>query len=100
MNTPRIAFLSAAFVAVGLAAGCAANRADRAMHMQEPMKPVAAAPIVQQPEPVTTAMPTPMPMATGAPVMTTTPSTVVASSSNANMSDNMMTERAPRADRN
>ncbi len=102
MNATRFTAISAALIGVTLAAGCAGDRDDRTAQMEAPMTPVAAAPMVRQPEPGVTYAPAPMPMAAAAadPATTTTPSTIVASSSNTRMPDNMMTERAPRADRN
>lgn len=103
MNATRFALLSAASIAVALAAGCA-NKSDRsAMQTPAPMTPVAAAPVAQQPDPVVVAearAPVPMAAAPAAPAMTATPPTTLAAAPNSNMSNNMMTERAPRADRN
>ncbi len=102
MNATRFASLSAVFIGIALAAGCASDRDDRAMQMTAPMTPVAVAPMAQQPDPVVIYTPAPEPVAVAAadPMTTVTPPTVVATASNTRMSDDMMTERAPRADRN
>jgi len=102
MNATRFASFFTAFIAAGLAAGCAYDRGDRAMHSTAPMTPVATAPMVQQPVPAVTYAPAPAPMATAAadPAVGTMPPTVVATASNGSMSNNMMNQRAPRADRN
>jgi len=104
MNATRFALLSAASIAIALAAGCA-NKSDRsAMQTPAPMTPVAAAPVAQQPAPVVVAAEARAPVlvatAPAAPVMTATPHTTMAAAPNSGMSNNMMTERAPRADRN
>lgn len=103
MNATRFASLCAAATAVVLAAaGCANSRDGSATQPSATMAPVGAAPMAQQANPIAAEAPAPAPMA-NAPaesVVAATPSSAMAGPQSANMSSNMMSERAPRADRN
>ena len=121
MNATRFATLSAAAIAVTFAvAGCATQRDDGAMQPQAGMAPVGDAAAVGQSQsmvaqapyvaaaPVPAVVPDaapfrePVPMASAPayPGVTSMSSNSASTANNNTLSDNTITERAPRADRN
>lgn len=121
MNATRFATLSAAAIAVTFVlAGCATQRDDSAMQPQAGTAPAGDAAtarqsqgmVVQAPEvapaPVPAVVPyvepvretVPMASAPSDPVVTSMSSNSAATWNNDTMSDNTITEREPRADRN
>jgi len=117
MNATRFATLSAAAIAVTFVlAGCATQRDNSAMQPQAGMAPAGDAAtarqsqgmVVQAPEVAPAPVPyvapvretAPMASAPADPVVTSMPSNSSATWNNDTRSDNTITEREPRADRN
>ncbi len=104
MNATRIAMLGATLAFVGVAVvGCASDRGDdRSMRMRDPVAPVVLAPVVAEPAPVMVYAPAPTPIAPAyvAPVVVQAPAMTQNSTSPYGVGEPMLTERAPRADRN